>query len=390
MTADIRAKNLSDVKQKIERFVKLCKEDLEKFTRHLLSSRERAEKISDSWSGSWAGFHASLYYGDFEKPTLRESFNVEWGSIRGFSKKWQEKSFEEVKKKIEEGIVKTNFDYIFKAVKPQVKQAKGLRDFLCAELSYVKTDKALSGEKELVTQIEEIDFGTSVDKFVGHLQPAQTWTRDSRAAAQGMKVPPHIKYKAQVMAVLSMVSDIEKFNSLSERLIRQLEIKFQLNSQGNDLVDSLKKIKMLCNKFHSVSRQLRNRYNNRPTLEVEDEYDVQNLFHALLKIYFDDIRNEEWVPSYAGSSSRVDFLLKQEKLVIEIKKTSIKLKDKELGEQVILDVAKYKSHPDCKTLVCFVYDPEGRISNPAGLTADLTKQSSKNLSVVVIIKPAND
>ena len=125
-------------------------------------------------------------------------------------------------------------------------------------------------------------------------------------------------------------------------------------------------------------------------MEIEDEYDVQDLFYALLKIYFDDIRKEEVVPSCAGSSSRADFLLKREKLVIEVKKTSIKLKDRKLGEQLILDVAKYKSHPDCKTLVCFIYDPGGRISNPAGLIADITKQSSKKLSVVVIIKPTNE
>lgn len=386
----VKVNNLLEVKKKIEDFIKLCEKDLERFSKHLFSLREKAEQISDSWSGSWAGFHAFLYYGDFEKPTLSEGFNIEWGSINGFSDKWRERTFDEVKQKIEKGIVKTNFEYIFEAVKPLVKQAKTLREYTCAELSYVNTDESLNDEKKLLTQIDEIDFGTSANEFVSNLQPSQTWTRDSRAATQGMKVPPHIKYKAQVMAVLSMISDLEKFNNIIGRLVRQLEIKFQLNSQGQDFMDSLDKIKVLCDKFYSVSRQLRNRHINRPTLEIEDEYDVQDLFHALLKIYFDDIRNEEWVPSFAGSSSRVDFLLKREKLVIEIKKTNINLKDKELGEQLVLDVAKYKSHPDCKTLVCFIYDPEGRIANPTGLITDITKQSNKELSVVVIIKPTNN
>lgn len=390
MSDNIKARNLLEVKKKIEGFAKLCEKDLERFSKHLLSLREKAEQLSDSWSGSWVGFHAFLYYGNFEKPTLRESFNVEWGSINSFSDKWRERSFDEVKKKIEEGVVKTNFEYIFKAVKSLVKQAEALREYVCAELSYINTNEALSDEKRLTTQIEEIKFGTSANEFVNHLQPSQTWTRDSRAVAQGMKVPPHIKYKARAMAVFSMISDIEKFNSLSGRLVRQLEIKHQLNSQGQDFIDGLDKIKALCDRFHSVSSQLRNRHSNKPTLEIEDEYDVQDLFHALLKIYFDDIRKEECVPSYAGSSSRADFLLKREKLVIEVKKTSIKLKDKELGEQLILDVAKYKSHPDCKTLVCFIYDPEGRISNPTGLITDITEQSSKELSVVVVIKPTNE
>jgi REase_DpnII-MboI len=46
--------------------------------------------------------------------------------------------------------------------------------------------------------------------------------------------------------------------------------------------------------------------------------------------------------------------------------------DTELRRQV-LDIARYQSHPDCKTLVCFVHDPEGKIANPAGLEGDLSK-----------------
>lgn len=45
-------------------------------------------------------------------------------------------------------------------------------------------------------------------------------------------------------------------------------------------------------------------------LFLEDEYDVQDLPHALLLLYFDDVRAEEWTPSYAGKSARMDFLLK--------------------------------------------------------------------------------
>ncbi len=77
---------------------------------------------------------------------------------------------------------------------------------------------------------------------------------------------------------------------------------------------------------------------NRETLKIEDEYDVQDLLHALLLLYFDDVRTEEWTPSYAGKSSRMDFLLKNERVVIEVKKTRLGLADKELGDQLIIDV----------------------------------------------------
>jgi hypothetical protein len=53
----------------------------------------------------------------------------------------------------------------------------------------------------------------------------------------------------------------------------------------------------------------------------DDEYDVQDIFHALLRLFVDDIREEEWTPSYAGGASRMDFLLPELETVVEIKKT---------------------------------------------------------------------
>lgn len=135
--------------------------------------------------------------------------------------------------------------------------------------------------------------------------------------------------------------------------------------------------------FHKVVKSLRNRHDNRNTIDVADEYDVQDLLFAILQMFFKDIRKEEWTPSYAGNSSRVDFLLKEEKTVIEVKKTRSTMKDKDLGEQLIIDIAKYKSHPDCKNLICFVYDPEGRIVNPNGIIKDLEKNNESFVKIYI-------
>ncbi len=47
------------------------------------------------------------------------------------------------------------------------------------------------------------------------------------------------------------------------------------------------------------------------------------------------------------------------------------MKAKDLGEQLITDRARYESHPDCKTLVCFGYDPERGIGNPVEIEREL-------------------
>jgi len=142
----------------------------------------------------------------------------------------------------------------------------------------------------------------------------------------------------------------------------------------------------MCERFHLVARQLRSRHESRPTLDVQDEYDVQDLFHSLLHLHFSDVRAEEWTPSYAGKSSRMDFLLKQERIVVEIKKTRQSLDAKELGSQLIEDIARYQTHPGCDALVCFVYDPDGRICNPRGIENDLRREEGE-LFVEVWIRP---
>jgi DpnII restriction endonuclease len=151
--------------------------------------------------------------------------------------------------------------------------------------------------------------------------------------------------------------------------------------------DVLSLVTLICSKFHIVALQLRERYNERSTLEIEDEYDVQDLLHSLLRLHFDDIRPEEWTPSYAGGSARMDFLLKAEQIVIEAKMARPGRNAKRVFDELIVDAARYKEHPGCKTLVCFVYDPERVIKNPRGVENDLRKISDSRLQVVAVIAP---
>lgn len=138
--------------------------------------------------------------------------------------------------------------------------------------------------------------------------------------------------------------------------------------------------------FHICAIQLQHRHSNRPTMDIKDEYDVQDLLNALLRLHFDDVRPEEWTPSYAGGNNRMDFLLKDEEIAIEVKMARDGLKDKEVGDQLLIDIAKYKTHPNCNSLYCFVYDPGGHIRNPRGLEKDLSI-ATKNIAVKVYIRP---
>lgn len=138
-----------------------------------------------------------------------------------------------------------------------------------------------------------------------------------------------------------------------------------------DTAEALAIVRRLCARFHVFARQLRQRHDDRTTLDIVDEYDVQDALHALLALYFDDIRPEERTPTHAGKSARTDFLLKGYNIVIETKKTRQGLADAKLGDELIHDLARYAKLDDCKHLLCLVYDPDERIRNPEGLRKDL-------------------
>ena len=141
----------------------------------------------------------------------------------------------------------------------------------------------------------------------------------------------------------------------------------------------------ICTNFHRCARSILNRHGNRNTLEIKDEYDVQDLLQGILRLFIDDVRPEDYVPSYAGGNSRTDFYLPKYETYIETKMTRDGLRDKEVGEQLAIDIARYGDR--CRTLVCFIYDKGSLLSNPYGLISDLESLGADRVCVKVYIAP---
>jgi hypothetical protein len=123
-------------------------------------------------------------------------------------------------------------------------------------------------------------------------------------------------------------------------------------------------------------------------LSFSTEYDVQDLLHALLRPWVADIRPEEFTPSYAGSSTRMDFLLPKHKIVIELKFVRDRNHAKKIGDELIVDVDHYQRHPDCEHLWCVVFDQDHLLLNAEGLRSDLeglrsTKDGKVHVRVLI-------
>lgn len=125
------------------------------------------------------------------------------------------------------------------------------------------------------------------------------------------------------------------------------------------------------------------------SLSFESEWDVQDLLHALLRPWVSDIRPEEFTPSYAGTSTRMDFLLPKYSLVLELKYVRDRAHSKKIGDELIIDIEHYRRHPKCENLWCVIYDPKNMITNSEGLKSDIegerTTPDGKLIVKVLII-----
>lgn len=132
-------------------------------------------------------------------------------------------------------------------------------------------------------------------------------------------------------------------------------------------------VERLCRRLPQLLVPLgKGRRRDRPALEITDEYDLQDVLHGLLKVLFEDVRPEDYAPERAGGRSRIDFVLKEERICVEAKFARRDHGAREIGGELIEDIERYRSHPDCGALVAVVYDPDREIANPRTLEADLS------------------
>ncbi len=190
------SEELDQIYQKFERSKeKTYLENLEKI----------ASEIGKSWSGSWLGYHACVYYKDFRIPPKGSHFSQEWGLIElmfndGTTGTWIEYNHDDVRNLIFKRTDNAEFDNAQK----MAEQA--------GELFEAKKEESLSlliailkdiDDLYLERQKEEIESGKILfyQDFLDALQPKGKFlTRDTRAGI-GLKPPPHLVVFAEISAL---------------------------------------------------------------------------------------------------------------------------------------------------------------------------------------------
>ncbi len=149
-------------------------------------------------------------------------------------------------------------------------------------------------------------------------------------------------------------------------------------------------LERLINGLIHATFPLANRRKGVQTLSFDAEADLQDLFHAMMRPWIRNILPEDYVPSYAGKNSRLDFLLPEHRLAIEIKVVRDLAHGKNIGQELTIDIDHYRKHPECDRLWCVVCDPNFFLMNPIALSRDLDGLRSSpqgKLTVCTFIVP---
>ena len=117
-------------------------------------------------------------------------------------------------------------------------------------------------------------------------------------------------------------------------------------------------IEILSNFREATKKVTQDRRKDHGKYQIRDEYDVQDLLYVIVKTIFPKLREEDPTPKVGSKSNRIDLILREEGILIEVK--MIKEGDTnetKFVEELKTDIQSYHQCQWLQYLICFVYDP---------------------------------
>jgi len=187
--------------------------------------------------------------------------------------------------------------------------------------------------------------------------------------------------RERFMYSTNLLQPISELVSMGEELDKSTKYETQ--------IDKIQVLENLLEKFPRVIRLLQERRKDkevsRPTLTIKDEYDVQDLLCSLLQIDFKIVKKEVGTEHHAGGTSRIDLVLDDEEIIIEVKMVRASHTIKNLADELFIDIERYLQKNPCKFLYFFIYDPSNILPNLAELEKDVNRKEKDTIIKVIFV-----
>src|SRR5437764_19642 len=188
------AEELFDIANATDEALKLLADD--SVQRPLSEIRKVVEEAKRSWSGSNIGYHASVYYAGLQPSPPRAQFNAEWGLLDRWPTHqpdpgWQIMDRQAVLDELLSRAGNPNLDEIEKKIGSLRNKFSSLKEQAISLLTAALAEKSDTFLDRKLKQIEPLFYATP-DTIAQDLLPnGRVWSRDSKAATQGLRVAPH-------------------------------------------------------------------------------------------------------------------------------------------------------------------------------------------------------
>lgn len=313
--------------------------------------------VEPSWSGSWAGYHAGLYFRNFETPSVDELFDVEWAGAgvfyAGYDPGWQTKTLDETWRYI---TSKSSTEFEPSEAHNKLAELQRLCGDLKLKLELVNKNSILKKKIRKVT----VDF--SADDYVEGRSPDSIVSRDSKAIRQGMQVPPHI-------ACMGFGQALRVNQNSATGLLRLAKLVELANEEAEKEGRS-----ELFEVLRISEVNFRKLFRRKPTSEKE----VQDRYAAMLNSYDINFLREKGA-SYSVKTYKPDFALPEIDLAVELKFCNSDKREKELILELNDDIPRYKTK--WKQILFVIYDT-GHIRDVAGFKGSFETQENVIVQVV--------
>ena len=228
--------------------------------------KEAAEEIGRAFSGSWIGYHASVYYQDLEPPPPGDHFSQAFGPTGN----WNEFRPEDVSIAIHELAGDPDME---PAKKFQNEDARQFGTQRLNAISILEIELTNSNDpflKRMKGNIESLSAIT-VEEEIARWRPQTAIAGDAAAWTQGYKIaPPHIYVLAVVNVIqhtCHIVQELAKFTrQAAEHILRRRES--QRRQPDATVVRGTKVF--IGHGSSQVWRELKEFFENRLNLEVEE------------------------------------------------------------------------------------------------------------------------
>ncbi len=114
-------------------------------------------------------------------------------------------------------------------------------------------------------------------------------------------------------------------------------------------------------------------FEKRTEIRFTDEPELQNFIYSLLRSLFESTEFEDPTEKICETSNRLDFVLKDHKIIIEVKYVRDKRHAKKISEELSIDYPRYKQSKYGQTIINYIYDPNNHIANHGLFKKELKK-----------------